>query len=135
MEMVAELFQEEIYQLPPPVVVVINVPWREIAEPERHLLAKILNAIEYPANVKLSLAAVKIITQPLLNLTTLPFEPQQVIAFTQVPSGIPINEVVKTPTYQLVVGLPLAELITQDEAKKRLWQALRAQFGMATKAS
>jgi hypothetical protein len=135
MELAADLFQEEVYRLAPRVVVIIDMPWRDVKEAERQLLAKILGAIEIAPQTKLSLQAVQIVIQPELNLATLPFQPQQVIAFTRVPKGIPQLEVVTAGSCQVVAAPRLPELITQDDAKKRLWTALRAQFGMGAKGA
>ena len=51
------LYSEELYNLPPKVLVVISKPWSEILDDEKTLLGKILSA------VKLSLSSVQIINR------------------------------------------------------------------------
>ena len=51
------LYSEELYNLPPKVLIVISKPWSEIQEDEKTLLGKILSA------VKLSLSSVQIINR------------------------------------------------------------------------
>ena len=51
------LYSEELYSLPPKVLIVISKPWSEIQEDEKTLLGKILGA------VKLSLSSVQIINR------------------------------------------------------------------------
>lgn len=58
-----ELYQEEVYELPhPPVIVFLPVPWEQLSGEDVGLLSKILAAI------KLSLAAVKVVIRPYVDL-------------------------------------------------------------------
>ncbi len=129
----AAIYQEELYHIPQPVVVIIDKPWKEVSEPERQLLSKILGAIEIRPGHRLSLLAVQIVTQSTLAVNQLTGHPTHIIAFSPVPPGVPLFEVIKTPDYQLVASEPLHQLILNDDGKKRLWGALRAQFGMGGK--
>lgn len=130
-----EMFQEELYNIPQPVVVIIDQPWQDVSEAGRQLLAKILGAIELRPGQKLSLQAVQVVNQTSLQIDQLVGAPEFVIAFTSVPSGVPLYEVMRTPDKQVVASEPLHKLISSDDGKKRLWQALRAQFGMGGKPS
>ena len=51
------LYSEELYNIPPKVLIVISKPWSEIQEDEKTLLGKILGS------VKLSLSSVQIINR------------------------------------------------------------------------
>ena len=59
------LFQEELYSIPTPVLVIIPRPWHKILESERALLAKILGS------VRLSMESVSIQCEPQINVENL----------------------------------------------------------------
>lgn len=128
-----DLFPEEIYQPADPVTVVIDKPWNQITPSERELLTRVIGAIEIRPGHKLSVHAVRLVVQGGLQPENLPGRPANVIAFTQVPAGIPQYEVIRNPGQQMVAAEPLAALISNPESKNRLWSALQAQFTMAAK--
>jgi DNA polymerase III psi subunit len=86
------------------------------------LLSKILTA------VKLSLDAVVIWQQPKFDLSAWAEKPTKVLCFAPA-DGLPKLEVLPAQSTLVVVSLPLPELMTNDEAKKKLWGALRMMFG------
>lgn len=115
-------YPEDLYLIAPKVTVVLPVPWAEVKEEEKALLSKILTA------VKLSLDAVVIRQQPKFDLSTWAEKPAKVLCFAPA-DGLPKFEVLPAQNTMLVVSLPLPELMTNDEAKKKLWGALRVMFG------
>ncbi len=115
-------YSEDLYRIEPKVTVVIPVPWTEMKEQEQALLAKILAA------VKLSLDAVVIRHQPRFDLSAWAEKPAKVLCFAQT-DELPKFEVLRAQNTAVVVSFPLPELMTDDDAKKKLWGALRVMFG------
>jgi DNA polymerase III psi subunit len=118
------IFTEELFHVPTPPVVIIDRPWEMITSSERNLLEKILTAI------RLSLHSVTIDYQPTLNLAGLTIKPQRIIYFGQPVKGIPLYEVVEANGIALVASENLEALSQNDEARKKLWQALKKQFSV-----
>lgn len=115
-------FPEELYLLHPKVTVIVPVPWAEVREEETLLLSKILSA------VKQSLDSVVVIHQPKLDLSVFAEKPQKVLCFSPA-DGLPKFEVLPAQGTSVIVSFPLAELLTNDDAKKKLWAGLRVMFG------
>lgn len=116
------LFSCEVYRPCGQVVVVVHDAWKNISPPARELLSRILHSVEH------SLGHVRIFEQPQLNVAALPVRPARLVAFTRAPEGIPLYEPLTTPDGVMVVAAPLTALLTHDDQKKRLWQALKVQF-------
>ena len=116
------LYPEELYYPSPKTAVVISGAWDKIASPERELLAKILGS------VKLSLESVRIVEQPHFNLSTWIEKPTKVICFSPAPSGLAKHEVIEVEGTALVLTSPLADLMADDVAKRKLWLALKQLF-------
>jgi DNA polymerase III psi subunit len=114
-------YLEDLYRVAPKVTVVVPVPWAEVKEEEKVLLSKILTA------VKLSLDAVVIWQQPKFDLSAWAEKPAKVLCFAPA-DGLPKLEVLPAQSTLVVVSLPLAELMKNDEAKKKLWGALKVMF-------
>ncbi|MFM7857096.1 MAG: hypothetical protein ACKO96_35530 [Flammeovirgaceae bacterium] len=115
-------YPEDLYLIAPKVTVVLPVPWAEVKEEEKALLSKILAA------VKLSLDAVAIRHQHTFDLSAWAEKPTKVLCFAPA-DGLPKFEVLPAQNTTVVVSFPLPELMTNDDAKKRLWGALRVMFG------
>jgi hypothetical protein len=120
-EIFATTYPEELYLIQPRVTVVIPVAWVEVKEEEKVLLSKILNA------VKQSLDSVVIRQQPHLDLSEWAEKPERVLCFSPA-EGLPKFEVLPAQGTSVIVSLPLPELITNDEAKKKLWAGLKVMF-------
>jgi len=114
-------FPEELYLLHPKVTVIVPVPWTEVKDEERILLSKILSA------VKQSLDSVVVIHQPKLDLSVFAEKPKKVLCFSPA-EGLPKFEVLPAQDTSVIVSLPLTELLTNDDAKKKLWAGLRVMF-------
>ncbi len=114
-------YPEDLYLIAPKVTVVVPVPWAEVTEEEKALLSKILMA------VKLNLEAVVIRHQPKFDLSTWEEKPTKVLCFAPA-EGLPQFELLPAQNTLVVVSLPIPELMTNDEAKKKLWGALRMMF-------
>ncbi|UXE67592.1 MAG: hypothetical protein KA713_03020 [Chryseotalea sp. WA131a] len=115
-------FPEELYLLHPKVTVIVPVPWAEVREEEKLLLSKILSA------VKQSLDSVAVMHQTKLDLSKFAEKPQKVLCFSPA-DGLPKFEVLPAQGTSVIISFPLAELLTNDDAKKKLWAGLRVMFG------
>lgn len=120
-EIFESTYPEELYLIQPRVTVVIPVPWTEVKEAEKTLLSKILGA------VKQSLDSVIIRQQPHLDLSVWAEKPERVLCFSPA-EGLPKFEVLPAQGISVIVSLPLPELLTNDEAKKKLWAGLKVMF-------
>jgi DNA polymerase III psi subunit len=120
-EIFESTYSEELYLIQPRVTVVIPVAWAEVKEEEKVLLSKILNA------VKQSLDSVVIKQQPKLDLSVWAEKPERVLCFSPA-EGLPKYEVLPAQGTSVIVSPPLPDLLTNDEAKKKLWAGLKVMF-------
>jgi hypothetical protein len=118
------LYQEELYRVTPPVVVIFSRPWHRILDEEKTLLAKILGS------VKLTIDAVSIRHMPELSIDSLQaLRPAKVLIF-----GSAINPGISGYEHNVVSGVSviradeLGEL--DDTRKKSLWTGLKQMFGV-----
>lgn len=120
------LYQEEVYNIPQPsLVIVLPESWETLREDEIMLLSKILAA------VKLSLAAVKILTLPEVDWEN-PAHAQYCAADilllfgSKVKSGVDPYKKVVIQNCKVVQADELSEL--DDTKKKNLWLVLKDLF-------
>ncbi|MBX2916861.1 MAG: DNA polymerase III subunit psi [Cyclobacteriaceae bacterium] len=118
------IFIEELYHIRPLPTVVITKPWKEIAQAEKELLARILTAL------KLSIDGVTIVHQPKLNLSAFTSKPEKVIYFGALPAGLSHYERIEAQGVALVASEELQQLLTNDLARKKLWTALKQLFSL-----
>jgi hypothetical protein len=118
------LFQEEVYNIPLGILVIVPKPWHTILEEEKALLAKILGS------VRISVGSVTIMTQRDVSMEALQvYKPAKVLIF-----GSSVNADVKPYDHVVLNGVSvinahdLSEL--DDARKKSLWLALRQMFGV-----
>jgi len=116
------IFTDELLVISPATTVIIDQPWETITAAEKILLEKILVAI------KQSLNSVTLIYQSSLDLARLAEKPRQVIYFGKSIKGIPIYEGVEANGVAVVASENLCDLSKNEEARKKLWQALKKQF-------
>ena len=115
-------FSEDIYLLPELVTIVIEKPWALVSLRERTQLSKILTAL------KLSLDKIRVAVQSELNLTQLVGRPTYVIVFGLTLKGVNHYEFITIKDTRLVMSESFSVLLANEEAKKKLWLALRAMF-------
>jgi hypothetical protein len=118
------LYQEELYQIATPVLVVLPRPWHKILDHEKALLVKILGS------VRLSMDAVLIQFQPESNVENMKaLNPGKVLIFgSKMSNDIPPYQKVNMDAMALVWADDLSDL--DDGKKKNLWLALRQMFGL-----
>ena len=117
------LFQEEIYNVPEKVLVILAKEWHTYAPEERALLSKIL------ASVRLSPDSAQVIVQTRLSLASLPFyNPAKVLVFGAANDEVKPYEAILVQNFRLVWADDLNQL--DDAKKKNLWLALKTMFGL-----
>ena len=116
------LYSEELYNLPPKVLIVVSKPWSEIQEDEKTLLGKILGA------VKLSLSSVQILNRAEFGAEDFKaYGPACIIAFgATLKNSTKMYEKIAAEKTAIVVADELRQL---DEVRKRnLWLTLKEVF-------
>ncbi|NOT76558.1 MAG: hypothetical protein HOP08_16640 [Cyclobacteriaceae bacterium] len=116
------VYGEEVYSIPTPVTVIIGISWNDIKEEQRVLLSKILQA------VRLSLESVRIVEMTPFDLSAMIEKPSKVLAFLAPPKGLASYEVVQTGDTSIIFSDPLDILMTDDAAKRKLWNTLKSLF-------
>jgi len=116
------LYAEELYNLPPKVLIVISKPWSQIQEDEKTLLGKILSA------VKLSLSSVQIINRAEFVVADFgAFRPNCIVAFGAIlKNSTKMYEKVTDEQTAIVVADELRHL--DDIRKRNLWLTLKEVF-------
>lgn len=116
------IFTEEIYLIRK-TTLIFSEPWEQIADTDKVLLEKILQA------VKLSLQDVAVVHQAVLNLGSLAIPPRKVIYFGTPVTGLTQFEVLVVNGMSVVISPPLSTLHNDAASKGKLWSALKALFG------
>ena len=113
------IYNEELYQLPSRGIVLIPVPWTEIPEVEKALLAKILSA------ARLSLQGVQILHDKNVDIERLKiFNPAVIISFGV--STAPSTELYQPENIGGITIIRSDKLNALDDSKKKqLWGALK----------
>lgn len=118
----ASPYQEEVYRIESPVLVILDTRWADVTVEARELLSKVLSA------VNCSLDSVRIVYQETLDLSSFPDVPLKVIAFVKAPKGVAMNEKISTPKTDMVVSEALSVLLADEAAKRKFWAALKTLF-------
>jgi hypothetical protein len=117
---VSHLFTEEVYTIPPVILVITSRPWENLSEDERSLLAKIIGS------VKVSMSSVRVIYRQATTLQELEtFNSQRILIFGV---SVPIApyQLVQAQSFTVINADDLAKL--DDAKKKSLWLALKSMF-------
>jgi DNA polymerase III psi subunit len=118
------LFSEGLYVVSPSPTIILDQPWEHITPAEKKLLEKILTAIRQ------SLDSVSIKYQDSLDLSTWNQKPKHVVYFGKPIKGVPLYESVEADGVIIVASENLSYLSTNEDARKKLWQALKKQFSV-----
>src|SRR5690349_5084940 len=121
-EAFSNTFPEELYQVTPSPVVVLNTDWSKISESEKALLDKILSS------VKLSLHHVKVVCHAKPDVMNWTDRPSHVIVFGREIAGLAKNELLNVQGIRLIITSTLEALDKDNEAKKKLWNSLKQMF-------
>jgi len=118
------LYPEGLFALSLPPMIILDQPWDTLTSNEKTLLEKILAAIRQ------SLNSVAIQYQDSLDLSAWVEKPQRVIYFGKLVKGIPLYEAVDANGVTIVTSESLRDISTNEDARKKLWQALKKQFSV-----
>ncbi len=118
------LFQEELYKLPSPLLIVLSKPWVELTAEELNTLTRMLNA------VKLSLASVQIIIRKEFAPEELSaYSPERILAFgSSLKGSSALYENLSIGGISVIISESLSQL--DDAKKKSLWMALKKMFNL-----
>ena len=117
-------YQEEVFLIRPKPIVVITSSWDSLSDKERELLSKIISAL------KISIDAVTIISQSVLNITFFHGKTNKLIYFGELPSGISQYEVLESGEVSFICSESIIQLIDNEASRKKLWQALKSLFAV-----
>ena len=114
---IEQLYQEELYNVGPKVLVIIPTPWDKVSEEDQQLLSKILVFIKH------SLSSVQILTLQDVDISNLIYRPIRIIAFGSRISFFGENlQSYKLFTADQVSILQVDSLGELDSAKKKILQ-------------
>lgn len=116
------IYAEELFRIKQPTIVVLDQAWESIPADEMELLKKILKA------VKQSIDSIQVKVQSTFDISTWKEKANRIIYFGQPLSGVVSYEVLDIDGVSIVVAECLHKLMKDDEARKKLWQALKRQF-------
>lgn len=116
------IFTEEIYSLPPPVLIILSKPWEDLTEDELNTLSRMLQA------VKLTLASVQVLIKKEFSVDEFSvLSPKRILAFGSVfKSSSTMYETLSIGETSIIVSESLDKL--DDAKKKSLWIALKIMF-------
>jgi len=123
-EQLEATYQEDIFQIKPKPIVVINERWEDLGEKERELLTKIIAAL------RMSPDAITIVNQPTLKVLSFLGKTKRLIYFGELPAGVAQYEVLESGDISFVCSENLSQLIDNEEARKQLWQSLKKLFSL-----
>ncbi len=123
-EVFGTIFQEDIFQIKPKPIVVINEEWGKLGDKERELLSKIIAAL------KISLDGIIVLSRPQLDIPAYVGQTNQLIYFGELPAGVSQYEVLQSGDLSFICSASLSQLLDNEPARKQLWQGLRKLFAV-----
>jgi len=122
------LYSEELYRIRAKTTIVITQPWADLPLPEKEQLLKIAEALRQKIHRKLSIVSLAIVSVSTLDLSTWVEKPDRLIYFGPAIKGLSTYEVIQADGIKMVLSESLADLIPNEAARTKLWQALRQLF-------
>lgn len=122
--LIEAIFPEGLFEVTPAPAIILDQPWTRITTAERALLEKILAAIRQSVN------SVTMKHQDSLDLARWSDKPRHVIYFGNPVKGVPLYEMIEADGVTIVASESLSQLSTNEDARKKLWQALKKQFSV-----
>ena len=118
------IYQEELYQIPGKVIVIVSKEWEEISSDEKIQLSKIMNAL------KINLDSICILMLKSISIgNLLPVSPSKVISF-----GVPFDPEISPYENIVLEGISVIKAdalnILDDVKKRNLWLALKTMFNI-----
>jgi DNA polymerase III psi subunit len=122
------IYQEELYHIEVPAVVILNKQWNELTSEEKEQLQKIADALTKRINPKLRLDAFQVIQQAKFDLGSIQPSPKRVIYFGSAVTGLNAYELIEVNTTKVVLSESLDDLLKNEVARQKLWKALQQLF-------
>ena len=122
------VYTEDLYLLPDKNCIVITKPWLELSEPETEQLSKITEVLRQRISPKLGLDSFQIVYTSSLDLSTWHKKPKRLIYFGSSVKGLSNFEMIEAGATKMVLSESLADLITNESSRQRLWIALKQLF-------
>lgn len=122
------IYQEELYQIEVPAVVIIDKQWLALSAAEKEQLQKIADALNKRISPKLGLDAFQVIYQPKFDLGSINPQPKRVIYFGAIVPGLNPYELIEVNTTKVVLSESLDDLLKNEAARQKLWKALQQLF-------
>jgi hypothetical protein len=118
------LYQEELYVLPSPLLIILSKPWADLSADELTTLTRMIHA------VKLNLGSVQVIVRKDFTIESLSsYAPKRILAFgAALQSNASVYENLSINNVSIIISEPLDQL--DDAKKKSLWTALKSMFGL-----
>ena len=118
------LYQEELYILPSPLLIIVSKPWATLTAEELTTLTRMLNA------VKLNLASVQVIVRTDFSVEELSaYSPTRILAFgSTLRSSSTLYDNLSFGNTSVIISEALDKL--DDAKKKSLWGALKKMFNL-----
>ena len=123
-EIFGSTYPEEVFQIKPRPVVVINEAWSKLGDNERQLLTKIISAL------RISIDAVTIVSQPVLDVSQYYHKASHLIYFGKLPAGVTYYDVLQSGDLSFICAENLSQLVDNEPARKLLWQGLKKLFSI-----
>ncbi len=124
-----QIFTEELYNIKPSnTTVILTKAWHELNYEEKEQLQKISDALKQRINPGLCIDAFNVIHQPQLDINQLSIQPNKVIYFGAPLKGLNQYELIETNKMKMVLSESLEDLISNDQARQKLWKALQQLF-------
>ena len=116
----SQLFNEELYTIPPAVTIIINKPWDSTSDDDKALLSKIVGS------VKVSLASARVLHRESVNPEELKALASQKFLLFGTEAQFNPYEHIQAQGFSVIRADELGAL--DDAKKKSLWLALKTMF-------
>ncbi len=124
-----QIFTEELYRINPVnTTVILTKAWHELGYGEKEQLQKISDALKQRINPKLNIDEFQIVHQLYLDVSALMNQPKEVIYFGSPIKGLSYYELIEANHVKMVLSESLEDLISNDQARQKLWKALQQLF-------
>jgi hypothetical protein len=122
------IYQEELYQIEVPAVVIVDKQWNDLSVGEKEQLQKIADALNKRISPKLKLDAFQVIFQSKFDLGSINPQPKRVIYFGAAVTGLNPYELIEVNQSKVVLSESLDDLTKNETARQKLWKALQQLF-------
>jgi hypothetical protein len=127
--MLEQTYSEALFRIKPfQTTVILTKAWHELGYAEKEQLQKISDALKQRLNPKLNIDAFQVVHQFHLDVSDLRSKPKEVIYFGPPIKGLSYYELIEANLVKMVLSESLEDLISNDQARQKLWKALQQLF-------